>query len=118
VPPGPRYDSLILELAALRGLEWPAAGRLVVDGQEADPALRELRRSIAWVAPEVTLWRASQLEKLGHGSGEPEAGASGGRHMPIWLCVEMLDQPGARVENGRNDSSQGGKRCQSSSSME
>jgi ABC-type bacteriocin/lantibiotic exporter with double-glycine peptidase domain len=70
-------------LGTLLGWHRPVSGRLLVDGQPAGPGtLRELRRAIAWVAPEVALWRGSLLANLLYGGGEagpaPGAAASDG----------------------------------------
>ncbi|MBO0910426.1 MAG: ATP-binding cassette domain-containing protein [Acidobacteria bacterium] len=53
----------------LLGLQRPAAGKILVDGEElASGALARLRRETAWIDPSVQLWNRSLLENLQYGS--------------------------------------------------
>ena len=55
-------------LGTVLGWHRPMAGCLRADGRELDAAvLREVRRAVAWAAPEVALWRGSLLANLGAG---------------------------------------------------
>ena len=57
-------------LGTLLGWYRPAAGSLWVDGRRFDGALAaEVRRAVAWAAPEVALWRGSLLANLGGEDG-------------------------------------------------
>lgn len=71
-------------------LGWlrPARGEIRVDGELLDqPAIERLRRSIAWVDPEVSIWNQSLLDNLRYGND-----AGGGWALDATLKgAEMLD---------------------------
>jgi ATP-binding cassette subfamily B protein len=57
----------------LLGWHKVASGRVLIDGEELDPA--QLRTQTAWVDPQVQLWNRSVLDNLLYGS-DPEAAVS------------------------------------------
>jgi ABC-type multidrug transport system fused ATPase/permease subunit len=65
-------------LGTLLGWHRPAAGRVMVDGSPPGPASpRAVRRAMAWVGPEVQLWRGSLLANVTYGlEDEPPPGAA------------------------------------------
>lgn len=61
----------------LLGLQKPARGKVLVDGEElTSGVLARLRRETAWIDPSVQLWNRSLLENLQYGSNgrAPDAG--------------------------------------------
>ncbi len=65
-PSGAGKSSLV---GLLLGWHEPAAGRVLIDGEELDAARQaSLRHEAAWVDPAVQLWNRSLLENLRYGS--------------------------------------------------
>ncbi len=66
-PSGAGKSSL---MALLLGWHQPAAGRLLIDGEELDAdRLQALRHQTAWVDPAIQLWNRPLLDNLRYGSG-------------------------------------------------
>jgi ATP-binding cassette subfamily B protein len=58
----------------LLGWYTPASGRVLVDGEDLDPAaLDRLRAGTAWVDPQVQLWNRSLYQNLTFGNATPSS---------------------------------------------
>lgn len=68
-------------VGTLLGWWKPSAGRILLDGEPLDGRIEQLRRTTAWVDPEVHLWNRTFLENLRYGAVN-----GGGR--PV---VEVID---------------------------
>lgn len=93
-PSGAGKSSLV---GILLGWHKPAAGQCRVDGAALEgSALVDLRRSTAWVDPEVQLWNRTLLENITYGS---TSGTGGSNHGLLLQDADLFSVV-ERLENG------------------
>jgi ATP-binding cassette subfamily B protein len=80
-PSGAGKSSLV---GILLGWWQPASGRVLVDGEPLEGRLEQLRRSTAWVDPEVHLWNHTFFENIRYGT-------TGGAGRPMAQVIQTAD---------------------------
>lgn len=99
-PSGAGKSSLV---GLLLGWHRPAAGTVAVDGRLLQGAtLQALRRSTAWVDPQVQLWNAPLDANLAYGNGEidPRRRASALDGADLAVVLEKLGDPDTSLGEG------------------
>ena len=71
-------------VGTLLGWWQPAGGRVLVDGEPIQGRLEQLRRTTAWIDPEVYLWNRTFFENIAYGT-------TSGAGRPMMQVIEAAD---------------------------